>query len=520
MKSPKLQIRLILFSLCCYFAALPSYAQNTMLHGGPSHTGHYTTKAVHHSPRLLWSFKTNGQVQSAPAIQGESIYFGSGDGKFYAADLKTGKEKWHFQTQGVVVSSPTVANNLVYFTSRDQNLYALDAVNGKKVWSLALGKELPYAWAFDNQLSSPTIVETTLYVGSGDGNIYALETKTGKEKWRFKTRGLVRATPTVANNVVYVGDTEGYFYALNANTGKETWRFATEGVNFDPAKFGFDRKAIMFAATLNDELVIFGGRDGFFYGVERATGKERWRVDHQVSWIMSNPALMGSKVFTGTSDGRFVQAVNLQDGKEIWRFSTQNVVWSSPAVADGVLYIGSDDNHLYALDAQTGQKRWQFRAGARVRGVPAVKDGVVYVGSDDGHLYAITGATTHHPGYIPAKRVVYWNQKEDAQGIGLHAMSFVRDFLVGEGYEIANDSAIAAFMLQRVQDRQPSVVVFPSQSFPASILTDTTEAALFRQYLNAGGKVAYLSTPPPFAFARDANTGQITGFQFNKMGKI
>jgi len=92
--------------------------------------------------------------------------------------------------------------------------------------------------------------------------------------------------------------------------------------------------------------------------------------------------------------------------------------------------------------------------------------------------------------------------------------------LVPEGYEILNDSALAQFMQQRAQDGQPSVVVFPSQSFPASFVKDTTEAALLRQYLNAGGKVAYLSTPPPFAFARDPNTNQITGFQFDKMGKI
>lgn len=520
MKSPYTG-KLVFTSLCLFLAILQISAQNLMLQGGPSHTGAYQTQAVQQSPRHLWSFKTDGQVQSAPAIQNGIIYFGSGDGNCYAADLKTGTEKWRFPTQGIVVSSPAIAGNIVYFTSRDQNLYALDATTGKKIWEFPLGKELPYKWAFDNQLSSPTIVENTLYVGSGDGNVYAVDAKTGKEKWHFKTQGLVRATPTVANNVVYVGDTEGYFYALNANNGKQTWRFETEGVKFDPAKFGFDRKAIMFAAALNEDLVIFGGRDGFFYAVERASGKERWRVDHNVSWIMSNPAIADGKVFTGTSDGRFIQAVDIQTGKELWRFSTQNVVWSSPAVADGMVYIGSDDYRLYALDANTGQERWHFRTGSRVRGVPVVKDGVVYVGSHDGYLYAIGGATSKNNAYTPPKKVVYWAEDPNIQGTFLDATLLIRDLLLSEGYEMVNDSAIAAFMQQRSQDRQPSIIVLPSILFPKTIIEDTTEKALFRQYLNAGGKLAYFSVPPPpFAYARDPATGQVTGFQFTKMGKI
>lgn len=497
-------------SLCFFCIAFQSLAQN----------GQTSTKAVHQSPHLQWRFKTEGQVQSTPLIVGETIYFGSGDGNCYAASLKTGKEKWRFPTKGVVVSSPAIANNLVYFSSRDQNLYALDAASGKKLWSFPLGKELPYPWAFDNQTSSPVVIETTVFVGSGDGQVYALDAKSGKEKWRFKTQGLVRATPTVANNMVYIGDTEGYFYALNANTGKQVWRFETEGVHFDPAEFGFDRKAVMFAAALTDELVIFGGRDGFLYAVERATGKERWRMDHKVSWVMSKPAIAEGKVFTGTSDGRFIQAIDLQTGQEVWKFTIQNVCWSSPTFADGVVYIGSDEGRLYALNADTGEKEWQFRTGSRVRSTPVVKDGVIYFGSHDGSLYALTGEPSKNASYVPAKKVVYWDKKEDGQGTFSDAALFVRDFLVQEGYEIMGDSMITDFVQQRIQDRQPSVLVFPSQLFPASLLNDSTESARLRQYLNAGGKVAYLNAPPPFAYAHDPSTNQITGLQFSKMNKV
>jgi outer membrane protein assembly factor BamB len=41
------------------------------------------------------------------------------------------------------------------------------------------------------------------------------------------------------------------------------------------------------------------------------------------------------------------------------------------------------------LDAKTGTEKWEFEAGDSVRSTPAVSDGVAYVGSDDGYLYAL-----------------------------------------------------------------------------------------------------------------------------------
>jgi eukaryotic-like serine/threonine-protein kinase len=53
-----------------------------------------------------------------------------------------------------------------------------------------------------------------------------------------------------------------------------------------------------------------------------------------------------------------------------------------------VVYVGSGDNSLYAVDARTGNKLWSFATGAAIISSPAVANGVVYVGSYDGKLYA------------------------------------------------------------------------------------------------------------------------------------
>ena len=55
--------------------------------------------------------------------------------------------------------------------------------------------------------------------------------------------------------------------------------------------------------------------------------------------------------------------------------------------------MGSGDNKLYALDAQTGTIQWSYKTNGAIYSSPAIVDGVVYVGSTDNNVYAI-GSTT------------------------------------------------------------------------------------------------------------------------------
>ncbi|MBK7870454.1 MAG: PQQ-binding-like beta-propeller repeat protein [Saprospiraceae bacterium] len=491
----------------------------TSFRGGPRHPGYYQTKAVHHSPRLKWSFKTEGSVQSAPAIKDNMIFFGSADGNFYANDLQTGKEKWHFKTNASIASSPSVMGNVVYFTSRDQHCYAVDIKTGKLIWKFHLGKELPYDWAFDNIISSPTIAGAMLYVGSGDGYVYALDSKQGKIKWKFKTQGRVRSSAAVDNNILYIGDTEGYFYALNAANGQKIWAFETEGVKFKNEDWGFDRKAIISSPVLTDELVIFGCRDGFMYALDRKSGQQVWRMDHKVSWVMSSPAIANGKVFVGSSDGQFVQAVDLKNGQELWRFKVTAPVWSSPTAAEGIVYIGCADNRLYALNAETGEKIWRFRTNARILGTPIVADGLVYCGSDDGYLYAITGDSQADPAYTLPEKAVFWKEST-TKGLANTFENYIKDYLNGEGYTVLDTNILEDFLRKRIQDHKPSVIVFPTQLIPASVAIDSVNTPLIRQYLNAGGKVVLLNALPTLVYVYDPATGQPVAINFSKMEPI
>jgi outer membrane protein assembly factor BamB len=61
-----------------------------------------------------------------------------------------------------------------------------------------------------------------------------------------------------------------------------------------------------------------------------------------------------------------------------------------PVIADGLLYYGSSaDDKIYCLDAATGEQRWTFFTEGPVRLAPTIADGRVFVGSDDGHAYCL-----------------------------------------------------------------------------------------------------------------------------------
>jgi len=52
------------------------------------------------------------------------------------------------------------------------------------------------------------------------------------------------------------------------------------------------------------------------------------------------------------------------------------------------MYVGADDHNVYALNASTGAKLWSYATGGAVQSSPAVANGVLYIGSTDDNVYA------------------------------------------------------------------------------------------------------------------------------------
>ena len=111
--------------------------------------------------------------------------------------------------------------------------------------------------------------------------------------------------------------------------------------------------------------------------------------------VRSSPAVADGKVYIGSLDYK-VYCLNAETGTKIWDFTTGGYVTSSPAVADGKVYIGSwgsSDNKIYCLNAETGLWIWDYTATViYVYSSPAVANGKVYIGASN-KIYCLNADT-------------------------------------------------------------------------------------------------------------------------------
>jgi len=110
------------------------------------------------------------------------------------------------------------------------------------------------------------------------------------------------------------------------------------------------------------------------------------------NWLYSSPAVADGRVYIGSKDAK-VYCLNASTGAFIWSYTTGNCVESSPAVADGRVYVGSIDGKVYCLNASTGEFIWSY-VTYNTFSSPAITDGKVYIGSSGGgKVYCLNAST-------------------------------------------------------------------------------------------------------------------------------
>jgi len=415
------------------------HAQSTF-HGNNARTGVYQSSGPKTLKGVKWQFKTGGSIVSSPAVVSGVVYFGSADGNLYAVDQKTGQQKWKTQTRGPVASSPAVADGFVFFLSYDGGFYCLDANSGARKWRFATTYEKRFEAKslhgstpaeqtvpdpHDVFLSSPAVLNGRVYFGSSDGNVYALDEKTGVLHWKFETKGIVHASPAIAGNTIYIGSWDSYLYALDAETGAEKWRFKT---GEDPIIY--NQVGFQSSPAVVDGVVYVGCRDAHLYAIDARTGRKKWDYPTSKSWVNVTPAVFDGAVYFATGDTRRFHAVEAATGRLRFTVPVLTVIFSSPAIADGLAYFGNLNGSLYAVDLKSGAVVWEFQTEASKKDIlqflnpdrtrknevtisgfndfedmyvywyknfslgaivssPVVDQGEIFFGSTDGFLYAL-----------------------------------------------------------------------------------------------------------------------------------
>lgn len=151
--------------------------------------------------------------------------------------------------------------------------------------------------------------------------------------------------------------------------------------------------------------------------IDRPGFGANWTFDAR-SRINSGLAVVGDRVLFDTFDGKVI-ALDLRSGRPMWSVSTDNVLMSTPIVAQNVVYVGTGHNgtmnahrssfvyttlpgrtepdiwgrpegdHVIALDLKTGRERWRYRTAGQDMPSGTVVDDILVFATGDFHAYGL-----------------------------------------------------------------------------------------------------------------------------------
>jgi outer membrane protein assembly factor BamB len=334
------------------------------------HSGIYASPVLAGTPRLLWEFKTQGDIHDSPVVAGNRVMIGDEAGFLYALDKKNGRLLWEFQAEGGIASTPAIYRETVFFMSRDGKFYAVNGINGQLAWTFQTAGERLFSapgihglqpadsvmkddWDF--YLSSPAIDDERIYFGTGSGYIYALNAGNGEKIWEFKTENVVHSSPAIAYGNVYIGSWDSYFYALEQTTGQLLWKYKT-GID----TVMYNQVGIQGSPAISDSTVYFGCRDAHVYSLDALTGELRWKFFNDYSWVIVTPISYQDQLIFATSDSQKFRVLDRNKGTLMYELPLFGFIFSSPVIADNYCYFGSFNGTVYGIDLVKKEIAWNF----------------------------------------------------------------------------------------------------------------------------------------------------------------
>jgi outer membrane protein assembly factor BamB len=350
----------------------------------------YGTGPTSNSTLYFDSF--NGPIVSSTAVAEGMVFIGTHSGTLdalYALDIKNGETIWRYpQTgylQGPLGSSPAVADGVVFFGTKapDSKLYAIDAYTGTPRWPpTPLGGG--GGGGGGGILSSPAVADNLVFVGTLDGYFYCLNATSGAPVWDYPFGGPVVSSPAVADGGVFFAAGPALFAREEFNGGS-LWTSPSP-----------DGSPILSSPAVADGRVFIGatggggGGGGGLYAFNEMSGS-LVRSSPPLGNVSSSPAVdsLNGRVIVGA--GTNVLCLHETDLSPAWTSTTSGQIGlSSPAIAaNGLVYIGSHDQHVYCINEITGMQMWSFLTGGPIDSSPAICGNHLFIGSGDGKVYCL-----------------------------------------------------------------------------------------------------------------------------------
>lgn len=331
---------------------------------------------------LAWRIPIGSR--SAPVVFGNRIYLNTPTGdpattqeRLVALDAETGKIVWERRFSQYLSdvpqhraswASPAVdpeTGNIYLFTVSAQ-LVCLSP-DGKLLWDRSLPDEYGAVTTHGGRTVSPIVegdkvILNALVMAWGDLNrtgnrFFAFDKKTGQTVWiaspQVRHYDTNYSTPIVhtidGTRALIVGGTDGGYHALKLNTGERLW-------SIDVSK-----RAILNSPLFRDNVVyLTHGEEnldttemGMIAAIDATkTGvltpdMYKWRTRGFLPSFAS-PVFDAERLYT-VDNSAIVGAFDLKTGAKLWEKSIGTLQKGSPLLADGKLYVGTENGKFYIL---------------------------------------------------------------------------------------------------------------------------------------------------------------------------
>lgn len=301
---------------------------------------------------------------------------------FICMDKNTGEVYWTDNSPKDLIlhgqwSSPTVAIldgvPQVLFGGGDAWLYSFKADKGKDgkpelLWKFDCNPkdsilELGGRGTRNDIICTPVVYDNKVYFatgqdpehGEGLGIFWCVDpTKRGDISEKIVKNRDPAKNPVERKRIQAAVEEEGDVIEDNPNSGV-VWKYTEYDNDGNGEIDDFMEKFHRAISTpvIKDDLIFIPDFSGLFHCIDAKTGKVHWTYD-MLAAAWGSPMIAGDKVYVGDEDGDIVIFdVTKERHDPISEINMLNSVYSTPIIANGVMYIANKD-HIFAIEESAG----------------------------------------------------------------------------------------------------------------------------------------------------------------------
>ena len=418
-----------------------------------------------------WAYQTmaGGKFETTPLVVDGVLYATGADDRAFALDVRSGRPIWQYQRAlppdirpccGRVNRGLAILGDKVFLGTLDAHVIALDTKTGNVVWDVGTSD---YNKGYSITLA-PLVIKNLVLIGVSGGEygirgfIDAYDAATGARKWRFYTvpgpgepghetwegdswkiggaPAWITGTYDPTTNTTFwttgnpspsnrgegrAGDNlySNSLLALDPDTGKLKWHFQfTKHDEHD-----YDATQVPVLVDDGDRhLLMQANRNGFFYVIDRATGKLLSATPYgKVTWSNAkdasgvpvqrkeaSPTLTGVPVCPGAIGATNWMSPTYDPQTKLFYvtareqcdiFSTAPQPYEAGHAFYGSAYFPNDDAQPFwgavrAIDPVTSEIKWELKhLSPSWSGVLSTAGGLVFTGDAEGNFMALDAAS-------------------------------------------------------------------------------------------------------------------------------